>query len=105
MDTDRKLADLKRRLANARKRARYWAGLPSFAIGSGHSMSRLAQQRLAARGSDHEMEYEMALADCESLASVIEELSGSKPEVIDYKTVFNNGFNAAFCSRFGKAAS
>lgn len=99
MEADRRLADLKKRLVNARKRAKYWAGLPSFTEGAGHSMSRIAQQRRAARGTDHEMEYEMALADCDSLAREIEILTGSKPEVIDYKAVFNKGFNAAFCSR------
>ncbi|MEM8519457.1 hypothetical protein [Janthinobacterium sp. CAN_S7] len=74
---------LKKRLANARRRASYWSGRPSFTFG--HSMSRVASERLNARGSNHEMEYESAMDDVGSLAEQIAVLTGKRPAVQEYK--------------------
>jgi len=59
-------------------------------------MSRLSQQRRAARGTDHEMEYEMAMSDCESLASEIAKMTGKKPVVVDFKKRFRDSFSSSF---------
>jgi hypothetical protein len=85
-DLKKRLVELRRRLANAKQRAKYWAGLPSFVPGAGNSMTRLARERLAARGSDHEQEYEMAMCDVGALADEIERVCGKRPVVVEYKT-------------------
>jgi hypothetical protein len=84
-EKEEKLKELRRKLSNAKRRAKYWAGLPSFTKGAGHSMSRQSLQRRAALGTDHEIEYETAMSDVESLAEEIKKITGSSPSVIDCK--------------------
>lgn len=84
-DKEEKLKQLRRKLSNAKRRAKYWAGLPSFTKGAGHSMSRHALQRRAALGTDHEIEYETAISDVANLAEEIKKITGKSPSVIDYK--------------------
>lgn len=70
------LPQLKRRLANARMRAVYWSGRPSFTDKS-YSTSKL-------RGfKDQDVEYEIAISDITSLADRIFKITGKKPRVTD----------------------
>ena len=80
------LARLKRRLANARKRAAFWSGRPSSTAKSFKPTS----YRSRLEGAD--MEYEIAMTDMESLATAIAKLTGKKPVVTDYKREFNDRY-------------
>ena len=84
MKTTTRLELLQRRLKNARKRARYWSGNPS-STGFGY------QHRTSSARAD--IEYEMAVDDCESIADEIEVLTGNRPSVPKPKEEFNERFS------------
>lgn len=90
------VAELMARLKAARQRAKYWSGCPTGRPGAAYAMSAQAIARLAARGSDHELEYEQALDDCNALADAIQQLTGKRPQVTDFKQKFGERFNAGF---------
>ena len=74
-----KLSGLRRRLRNARARAAYWSGRPSF-TGAGYTPSRTH------RSADHE--YELAMCDIASLCKAIEALTGVQPKIVDTRQVW-----------------
>nr|WP_143178586.1 hypothetical protein [Pseudomonas aeruginosa] len=78
------LDKLRTRLRNAKKRARYWSGVPS-STGFGYS---------PANGSacDADAEYEMALDDCAAIADEIQRVTGKRPSTPDPKKEFNAHF-------------
>jgi|JXWR01.1.fsa_nt_gb hypothetical protein len=78
-----RLERLRRQFHSAKKRVKYWSGAPSFT--GGFATTRLARERLAARGSDHEREYETALDDAVNLADQIQALSGKRPQILDIR--------------------
>ena len=80
---DANLKRLKRLLAAARRRAKYWSGVPSFR-GFGFAGG------VRSRGDHPDLEYETALDDCEAVASDIEQLTGKKPKVTDYRQDFRD---------------
>lgn len=80
-----RLADLKRLLKNARRRAVYWSGRPSF-TGFGYSPGNAA----------HEIEYEAAIDDITALCDAIEELTGRRPKATDPKQAYRDAFSEAF---------
>ena len=88
-DMQNEVKDLKRRLQAARQRAAYWSGRPS-GRGFGYNPN-------ANNGRDADMEYEMAISDCNYLASRIEIETGKRPRVTDYKDEFITAFFAAMC--------
>ena len=79
---------LRKRLKAARARAAYWSGRPS-APGRGFNP-------YADNDRDPDMEYEMAMVDCEALADRIAELTGRRPAVTDYKERFRERFAESF---------
>lgn len=83
-----RLADLKRRLKNARRRAVYWSGRPSFS-GFGYSPSN----------SDHDIQYEAAIDDVNSLCDDIEEMTGTRPKATDPKQKYLDAFSDAMTKR------
>lgn len=85
MTDEQRLQRLLARFANAKRRARYWSGTPDFREGQRCSMTPLARRRRAARGTDHELEYETAVTDCQCLADAISKLTGHRPKVPDYR--------------------
>jgi hypothetical protein len=82
------LARLRRKLRNAKHRARYWSGLPSF-TGFGFSPRN--------RNRDHDAEYEVAIADIDSLRRRIRDITGVEPKAYDPR--------ADFHARFAKASA
>lgn len=81
---DGRAAMLKRRLKNARMRALYWSGNPSFA-GARFSVRK---NRNGAEG------YELAMCDVRSLCDSIEELTGKRPKQSDPRGAFGRRFSA-----------
>jgi hypothetical protein len=85
--SDGRLQDLRRRLANSRKRAAYWSGRPSFTAKS----FKPGRGGRALIGPDEE--YEMAMCNTESLAGLIEQITGKRPAATDYREEFRNAFS------------
>ena len=87
--TDRQKAlirDLKRRLKNARRRARYWSGNPSFrGFGFRPNSARAVTQ-------GHAIEYETALSDIDVLCEALEELTGRSFKRSDPRAEFLDRF-------------
>jgi hypothetical protein len=79
-----RLESLQLRLRNARKRARYWSGNPS-PTGFGYQPSTSSAKA--------DIEYEMAVDDCEAIADEIEVLTGHRPSVPKPKEEFNESFS------------
>lgn len=73
---------LRRRLGAARRRMRYWSGI------SGPSGYKLKGGKQA----QHQMVYEIALCDAQSLAGEIGRLTGETPEVKDIRKEFQQRF-------------
>lgn len=82
------LSDLRRRLRNARSRALYWSGNPTF------SGNRFRPGRTRALGG-HDFQYEQALDDIDSLSRLIEEATGRPVKRSDPKRAYNAAFLAA----------
>lgn len=80
-----KLKKLKQSLAKARQRASYWSGRPSHR-GYGFAVNKESNQT----GSS--LKYELALDDCHAIADQIEEITGKRPKVTDYKDEYNEKF-------------
>ena len=77
-----RLRDLKRRLANARKRAAFWSGRPNFS-GRGFVGS-------SGHGDD---EYSLAMCDIRRLCDALEGETGKRPKQSDPKREFSAGFS------------
>ncbi len=73
---------LKRKLRNARMRALYWSGNPTF---TGHRFS-VKKNRNGWEG------YELAMCDVRGLCDQIEELTGVRPKQSDPKRAFGQRF-------------
>lgn len=84
------VAYLKRCLKNARRRARYWSGNPSFR-GFGF---RPSSPRAVTQG--HAIEYETALSDIEVLCDELEALTGQTFKRSDPKAEFLERFHSSF---------
>jgi hypothetical protein len=78
------LDELRKRLRNAKQRARYWSGNPSSS-GFGYSPA-------SGSACDADAEYEMALDDCAAIADEIERVTGKRPATPDPKREFNAHF-------------
>lgn len=88
---DETLSNLRKLLKNAKRRLRYWSGIPSF-TGFGFSTS-------GKTGSmESDMQYELAYCDCVGLADQIEGLTGHRPKVSDVREDFQKAFAAAMRS-------
>jgi hypothetical protein len=81
---DREFARLKKRLKNAKTRALYWSGNPSFA------QNRYVPSRVRRHASE---QYELALCDIESLCEAIFQHTGKRPEPYDPKASFAATFS------------
>lgn len=79
--------ELKRRLANARKRALYWSGNASF-TGSRYSVKKHTTG--SASGS-----YELAICDIKSLAGLLEDATGKKFKQSDPRREFQQRYAKA----------
>lgn len=73
--------DLRRRLSNARARALFWSGNPSFTEKRFNPKSRNASER-----------YELALCDIDSLATLLEEITGKRVKRSNPRYDFQNKF-------------
>lgn len=78
------LLEAKRRYANARRRARYWSGVPSFNPNLRSSECRT---------SELDLKYELAMCDCNSWEQTIETLTGKRPGHYDPKRAFRHSFS------------
>lgn len=89
---DKEIARLKKRLANARHRAAYASGRPSFrgfgAVGKSGHIDEL---------------YELAMCDIESLCTILEAKTGKKFKRSDPKRDFNHAFTKALLQRHAPA--
>lgn len=77
------LKEALRRYNNARRRARYWSGIPTFNYKKRSSETR--SMRLSEK-------YELAMCDCNSWESEIEMLTGTRPDHYDPKKAFGARF-------------
>lgn len=82
-DNDAHVADLRRRLRNARQRAAYWSGRPNF--------SNRGFRGNSCHGDEG---YEIAMCDIRSLSGAIEEATGKRPKQSDPKREFRATFSA-----------
>ena len=78
------LQEARRRRRNACKRALYWSGNPSFAC---------RRYRPSATRRNASLQYELAMADCASLALIIVELGGRRPSTYDPRAAWSAAFN------------
>lgn len=78
-------ADLRRRIKNAKTRALYWSGNPSFAQNR-HNPNQ-------ARRHHSEM-YELAMCDIKSLSSLLEDITGETVPRYDPKADFQRRYHA-----------
>ncbi len=74
--------DIRRRLANARARALYWSGNPTF---SGKRFN-------PNHGKRNDEQYELAMCDIDSLCSILEGLTKRKYRRSDPKKAFQDRF-------------
>lgn len=89
-EDQRKVADLKRCLKNARGRAAYWSGNPSCrAYGFDPKSPRAAVQ-------GHAIEYETAMSDIDVLCAELERLTGRTYKRSDPKAEFRARFANIF---------
>ena len=86
------LLEARRRYSNARRRARYWSGIPTF---------RPWGRSNETRTSKLWEKYELAMCDCNAWESRIEELTGKRPEHYDPKSAFA----VRFTQLMGKASN
>lgn len=84
------LERLKRKLKNAKRRAVYWSGRPSF-LGFGFRPGK------GRRHEDDTIEYEMAMSDIDSLANRIEKLTGKRPVTRDPKRDYQDAATDVIC--------
>ena len=80
--TSRKAEDLKRKLRNARQRALFWSGNPTF-----------TGKRFNVRRSRGDEGYELAMCDIRNLCDHIEALTGKRPKQSDPKGDFRGKFS------------
>ena len=80
----RRLSSLRRKLKNAKTRALYWSGNPSFA------QNRFSPSRVRHSASEG---YEFAMCDIHSLRQAIFEISGVWPKDYDPKAAFRKAFS------------
>lgn len=80
-----KEVDLRRRLKNAKTRARYWSGNPSFA--------QNVYNPNKCRRSRSEM-YEIAMCDIEGLCSLLEDVTGERIPRYDPRAEFQKKWHA-----------
>lgn len=78
------LAEAKRRYKNARRRARYWSGTPSFVPSARSNETRTSELCL---------KYELAMCDCKSWESTIENLTGKPVPRYDPRSAFAAKFS------------
>lgn len=79
------LENARKRYHAARRRARYWSGIPSFRPWARSKETR--HSRLSEK-------YELAMDDCDVWERTIEELTGKRPAHYDPKTEFARKFGA-----------
>lgn len=79
------LAECRRRYANAKKRARFWSGTPSFGC----------NRSLNTKSSIQDEKYELAMCDCDSWEKEIELHTGKRPPHYDPRRKFNAAFQKA----------
>lgn len=79
-----KITEALRRYSNARRRARYWSGTPSF---------NSALRSNECRTSKLDLKYELAMCDCDSWEHAIEKMTGKRPEHYDPKQAFRRSFS------------
>lgn len=77
-----KITELKTRLRNAKARAKYWSG-SAFGVGYAHNTRRSPAE-----------EYELAMSDCDAIADLMQQITGNRPEIIDYRSESNLIFSA-----------
>ena len=77
------LTEALRRYANAKRRALYWSGNPSFSV-------RARSNNI--RSSTLDLKYELAMCDCDSWERTIETLTGERPKHYDPKAKFRANF-------------
>ena len=75
-------ADLSRCLRNAKRRALYWSGIPSFIQGASFAPGTHG------RRDSPDLEYELALADVDALQSKLTEIDGVCREQFDPRADF-----------------
>lgn len=75
---------LRRALKNARVRALFWSGNPSF---TGKRFKPHASRK------GHDEQYELAMCDIDSLAARLEELTGHKVKRSDPRAEFRERFS------------
>lgn len=78
------LLEAKRRYANAQRRARYWSGVPSFNPNLRSSECRTIEL---------DLQYELAMCDCNSWEQTLKTLTGKRPGHYDPKRAFRNSFS------------
>jgi hypothetical protein len=95
--TDRamKINNLKRRLHNAKSRALYWSGNPSYS-------GRRYNPRNRSRSAD--LEYEIALTDVRSLIGLLEQLTGRNRRYTEPRAKLVAMFSAINKAMSGKNA-
>lgn len=84
---------LVRALKNARSRALYWSGNPTF---TGKRFDPNARRRVC---GGHDEQYELAMCDIDSLCSELEKLTGRKWKRSDTKQAFQHRFLDAMARR------
>jgi len=76
--------EAKRRYSNARRRARYWSGTPSFSV---------TARSNECRTSELDLKYELAMCDCNSWEQTLEKMTGKSLEHYDPKQAFRRAFS------------
>ena len=76
--------ELRRRLANAKRRARFWSGVPSFS-------RHVAKSRNV---GERDTRYEIAMCDVRSLTALLEERTGRKLVLYDPQAQWRETWNA-----------
>lgn len=82
MFTEKDIPSLKHRYRNAKRRALYWSGNPSY------SASRTRETR-SSRLCE---KYEIAMSDCKNLEQLLERLTGASHPHYDPQQKFRNSF-------------
>lgn len=78
------LSEARRRYANARRRARFWSGMPTFSPWKRSNETRSGRL---------DEKYELAMCDCDSWEGIIERLTGKRPKHYNPKAQFAAKFS------------
>lgn len=84
MNKTEELKESRRKYSNARRRAKFWSGNPSF-INAGPKGRNLSSSKMSEQ-------YELAMCDCDSWEKTIEGLTGKKIEHYDPRAKFRAAF-------------